>query len=154
MVLDKVYVVKANLLDSNSNKITLTQNIAFKTELDQTYFEVLAQNSIGSEVLVKVKRNINLEKAAKTVVKTYLDKINNKDPRPYTQGIIRKTLIQDEKEVVITKPVSIKHPTDLILLPLIEGSQGEFSGQIYEIKAKGGSGTYTIKTEDSKVAAV
>ena len=53
-------------------------------------------------MLVRVKNNINLQKAAKTVVKTYLDKINNKDPRPYKP---RKTTIKDEKEVMITGPV-------------------------------------------------
>jgi hypothetical protein len=39
----------------------------------------------------------------------------------------------------------------LVLLPFIEGNN---EGQIYEIKALGGSGTYTIKTEDSAIATV
>lgn len=60
MVLDKIYVIKADLLDQDGNLITLTQNVGFESEIDQAYFEILAKNPIGSEVLVRVKKNINL----------------------------------------------------------------------------------------------
>ena len=56
----------------------------------------------------------------------------------------------DEKEVMITGPVKIMHPLDNILLPYIEG---EDAGQVYEIRARGGSGTYIIKTVDPQVAS-
>lgn len=85
LVLDKIYVLQAGLYDSEGHQITLTENLVFESEIDKTYFEVLSQNSIGSELLVRVRKDINLEKAAKTVVKTYLDKIKEKykDSKPY-----------------------------------------------------------------------
>jgi hypothetical protein len=71
---------------------------------------------MGSELIVQVKNNINLENAAKTVVKFNLDKINSRE------GKLGRN-IKDEKEVFITRPVKILHPTDLILLPIIERAQ-------------------------------
>lgn len=68
-----------------------------------------------------MKKNINLDNAAKTVIKSYLDKINPKE------GKLGRRIL-DEKEVFITRPVKIYHPSDLILLPFIELHE-----QIYEI---------------------
>lgn len=70
---------------------------------------------------MRVKKDINLEEAAKTVVKMNLERIATKNNKPYLLPRGRK--IKDEKEVFITGPVQILHPSDLILLPVIEGGQ-------------------------------
>lgn len=49
---------------------------------------------------------------------------------------------------MLTKPVKITHPTNLILLPFIE------NGQIYHTSAVGGSGVYEWTVEDSEIASI
>mmetsp|Transcript_12490 Transcript_12490/g.12245 ORF Transcript_12490/g.12245 Transcript_12490/m.12245 type:complete len:94 (-) Transcript_12490:1875-2156(-) len=55
---------------------------------------------------------------------------------------IDQSRLRSEKEVRITKPVNIVHPTDLVLLPLLRVSIDQGSGEIWHLKAEGGSGYY------------
>jgi hypothetical protein len=75
-----------------------------------------------------------------------LDKVSSKGKKTYQLPSGRK--IKDEKEIFITSPVKILHPNDLILLPIVQG------GQIYQINAAGGTGSYNIESADSYVASV
>lgn len=77
LVIDKTYLVKANLMDKDGNSIMLTKNLKFQSMIDDHYFELLAQNSIGSEMILKVKKDIDLAQAQKTIVKTHLAKIQS-----------------------------------------------------------------------------
>jgi hypothetical protein len=47
-----------------------------------------------------------------------------------------------EKEIIITKAVSINHPTDFVLLPLLRAIDDSKSGEIWQLTANGGSGYY------------
>ena len=61
LVIEKVYLVKAKLMDKDGNSIMLTKNLKFESEMDKSYFELIASNSIGSEMIVKVKKDIDLQ---------------------------------------------------------------------------------------------
>ena len=61
LVIEKVYLVKAKLMDRDGNSIMLTKNLKFESEMDKSYFELIASNSIGSEMIVKVKKDIDLK---------------------------------------------------------------------------------------------
>jgi hypothetical protein len=60
LVIEKVYLVKAKLMDKEGNSIMLTKNLKFESEMDKSYFELISQNAIGSEMIVKVKKDIDL----------------------------------------------------------------------------------------------
>lgn len=47
-------------MDKEGNEIMLTKNLLFDTDLDKSYFELIAMNNIGSEMIVKVKKDIDL----------------------------------------------------------------------------------------------
>jgi len=55
VVVHKVYLIKAFLLDENNQKISLTNNVEIANQIDMKYFDVLHKNQIGSEVIVKIK---------------------------------------------------------------------------------------------------
>lgn len=52
--------------------------------------------------------------------------------------------------MTITGPVKIQHPSDLIILPFL----GEGRGEIWELRALGGSGTYQSESSDTGIATV
>ena len=147
LVIEKVYLVKAKLMDRDGNSIMLTKNLKFESEMDKSYFELIASNSIGSEMIVKVKKDIDLKQAKKTIFKTHLKSIIS-NMRPQYQYDANK--IKDQAEVTITGPVKIQHPTDLILLPFL----GEGRGEIWELRSLGGSGTYQSESLDNQIASV
>lgn len=60
-----------------------------------------------------------------------------------------KAKLTVDAELVLTKPVSITHPTDLILLPYLHNQ-----GQIWSTSAVGGSGVYTWSVEDPDIVSV
>ena len=62
--------------------------------------------------------------------------------------------MRTEKEVKITLPVNIIHPTDLVLLPLIKLSDESRSGELWQLYAEGGSGFYTWSIIDNHVASI
>jgi hypothetical protein len=60
-----------------------------------------------------------------------------------------------EKEIIVTKPVKIDHPFDYILLPELRSAEDENKfGEIWHLKAIGGSGYYHWSVLDDKVAQV
>jgi hypothetical protein len=48
----------------------------------------------------------------------------------------------EEKELTITGPVQIVHPTPSILLPYVKDRDGRLKPEQWTMKAVGGSGTY------------
>jgi len=70
-------------------------------------------------------------------------------PKHYSQ-----TRLRQEREVRITRPVRINHPTSLVLLPLIRASAEVNSGEIWQLKAEGGSGYYQWSIKNENVAKV
>jgi hypothetical protein len=104
LVIEKVYLVKAKLMDKDGNSIMLTKNLKFESEMDKNYFELIAQNSIGSDMIVRVKKDIDLQQAKKTIFKTHLKSIES-NMRPEYKYDVNK--IMDQAEVIITGPVKI-----------------------------------------------
>jgi hypothetical protein len=62
--------------------------------------------------------------------------------------------LKQQKEILVTGPVQILHPTDLILLPQIKSKDGRNVGEIWHLKGKGGSGTFLWETEEQEIASV
>ena len=56
--------------------------------------------------------------------------------------------------MLITGPVKILHPTDLILLPQVKSANGQNVGEIWHLKAKGGSGTFLWEVDAPEIASV
>lgn len=147
LVINKVYLVKAKLMDREGNSIMLTKNLKFESEMDKSYFELLASNPIGSQMIVRVRKDIDLKHAKKTLFKTHLKSIIS-NMRPQYKYDANK--IKDQAEVTITGPVKIQHPNDLILLPFL----GDGRGEMWELRSLGGSGTYYSESADSLIASV
>ena len=64
-----------------------------------------------------------------------------------------------EKDIRITKPVAIVHPTTLVLLPLIVtpymmGESQTVTGELWQLTATGGSGYYQWSIQNTHVASV
>lgn len=54
MVEGKTYLVRVHLFDKDRNSILLTKNLEFTHSFDKNFFKIIDQNSIGSELLIKV----------------------------------------------------------------------------------------------------
>jgi hypothetical protein len=63
--------------------------------------------------------------------------------------------LTQDKELIITKPVKIQHPTNLVLLPFLPNAQETHgSGEVWNLSSKGGSGIYMWSIVDTGVASV
>jgi len=59
-----------------------------------------------------------------------------------------KELLKIDAEFILTKPVEIVNPTNLILLPFLP------NGETWKVSAKGGSGVYTWSVANPTIASV
>lgn len=111
------YLIKMYLFDKDGHKVTLTDNLRFKSlNLDEKYIEVVKKNKIESEIVIKTKK---IEEDKVRVNSQH--KLDEIIPVPANQekfSNFANRLTQD-KELVITKPVKIQHPTNLVLLPFL-----------------------------------
>jgi len=151
MVEGKTYLVKAELFDKDANSILLTNNLEFASHFDKKYLQLLESNSIRSEYIVKVVTHQHSEPlpAHKTVISASLSQIKTKQLKKY---VVDSNKIKDEKEITITSPVKIVHPTPSVLLPYLKSKGGKFIPEMWHMKALGGSGSYNWKTSDPSVA--
>ena len=121
--------------------------------MDKKYFEQVEKNLIGSELIVKVKQlgRANQSNAApKTVLRASLNEVKSSQRNKYK---IDSSKLKDEKEITLTRPVQIVHPSDLILLPHIK-AMGADAGQVWHVRAVGGAGSYTWRSADPSIASV
>ena len=58
LIEEHYYQIKLYLYDKEGHPITLTDNLRFKTLnlVDSEFIEVIKQNAIGSEVVIKTKK--------------------------------------------------------------------------------------------------
>lgn len=153
LVEESIYLIKAFVYDENGQKITLTSNVEITNKPDAQYLTVLHTNSIGSELVVQVKKQDDLSKARKSIFSSTLTAINSQlSPSLRYKPDTHK--LKQQKEILVTGPVQILHPTDLILLPLLKSKDGQNIGEIWHLKAKGGSGTFLWETEEQEIASV
>ena len=116
LVRERYYLIKVYLLDKEMNPIKLTENLDFKHKIDSSLIEVVANNSIHSEILIKTLPQ-TFAVSSKTVIRSFLKEINTVQKQKYK---FNPEKLKDETDVTITGPVSIIHPTNLILLPLVK----------------------------------
>ena len=133
--------------------ITLTENLRFKTHnLNAKWIEIIKVNKIGSEMVIKTKK---IDKDKIQINSQYkLDEIIPvpQDAQKYTDFASRLT---QDKELIITRPVRIQHPTSLVLLPFLpEGHEAHGTGEIWNLGSRGGSGTYQWSIVDTNIATV
>ena len=63
--------------------------------------------------------------------------------------------LTSEKELIITRPVKIQHPTNLVLLPFLPAAQeAHGNGEVWSLTSKGGSGVYMWSIVDPVIASV
>lgn len=111
------YLIKMYLYDKDGHKITLTDNLRFKSlNLDDKWIEVVKKNKIGSEIVIKTKKIQDDKVRVNSQHK--LDEIIPVPANSQKYTNFANRLTQD-KELVITKPVKIQHPTNLVLLPFL-----------------------------------
>lgn len=153
MVESKTYLVKVLLYDKERNRILMTSNLEFAHAYDSKFFSVLAQNLVASELIVKVAAHSSEEPtpAHKTIFTSTLKQIKTTQKDKYK---VDSTRLRDEKEVTITSPVKIIHPTPSILLPVLKSIDGTIPGEMWQLTAKGGSGHYVWASDDSVVARI
>ena len=89
--------------------------------------------------------------APKTVLRASLNEVKSSQRNKFK---IDSSKLKDEKEITLTRPVQIVHPSDLILLPHIKTMGGLDVGQIWHVRAVGGAGSYTWRSADPSVASV
>ena len=76
-----------------------------------------------------------------------LSKIHTELSKKFTA--LNPAKLTAELELVITKPVTINHPTDFILLPNLMGKP-----ELWATSASGGSGVYDWAVTDPSIATV
>ena len=153
LIEDHFYQIKMYLYDKDGHRITLTDNLRFKSlNLDDKWVEVIKQNKIGSEIVIMTKK---IDKDTIKINSQHkLDEIIPVPSNAEKYASFASRLTQD-KELVITKPVKIQHPTNLVLLPFLPAAQEiHGSGEIWNLSAKGGSGTYLWQIVDTSIATV
>ena len=89
--------------------------------------------------------------AHKTVFSVHLNQIKTTQTPKYR---VDKHKLKDEKEITITGPVKIIHPTETIILPYLKKSTGQFVEEIWHMKSLGGSGNYHWTSKDQSVARI
>ena len=89
--------------------------------------------------------------APKTVLRASLNEVKSSQRNKFK---IDSSKLKDEKEITLTRPVQIVHPSNLILLPHIKTMGGGDVGQIWHVRAVGGAGSYTWRSADPAVASV
>jgi hypothetical protein len=62
--------------------------------------------------------------------------------------------LRSEKDVQITKPVKIQHPTNLVLLPVLRRADDSKQGELWQLTAEGGSGYYQWTIGDPNIASI
>lgn len=62
--------------------------------------------------------------------------------------------MRNEKDVQITKPVKIQHPTSLVLLPVLRSADDSKQGELWQLTAEGGSGYYQWTISDPNIASI
>ena len=153
LIEEHYYRIRMHLYDKEGHKITLTDNLRFKSlNLESNWIELVKQNDIGSELVIKTKKITD-----ETVKIASIHKLAEIVPVPaggskYDNFASRLT---QEKELIITKPVKIQHPTNLVLLPFLPAAQETHgNGEVWSLSSKGGSGTYMWSIVDPKIASV
>jgi hypothetical protein len=89
--------------------------------------------------------------APKTVLRASLNEVKSSQRNKFK---VDSSKLKDEKEVTLTRPVQIVHPSNLILLPHIKTMGGGDAGQVWHMRAVGGAGSYTWRSADPSVASV
>jgi hypothetical protein len=148
----KTYLIRVTLFDRDHNQILLSENVEFSNYIDEHFLKLVDRNLIGSEFIVKVDKHAHDDEpvhAHKSIIKASLKEIKTTLDQKYT---VDSNKIKDEKEITITGPVAIPHPTPSILLPHIKTRDGRVPGELWQMQAKGGSGTYVWSSADSSVA--
>jgi hypothetical protein len=101
-------------------------------------------NHIGSEIIFKTSQISSDQLKIPTTYR--LSKIIPDGEENYS--LEGKELLKIDAEFILTKPVEIVNPTDLILLPFLT------NGQTWQVSAKGGSGVYTWSIANPAIASV
>lgn len=140
-------MIKAFVFDENGEKITLTSNVQITNQVDENYLTILHKNPIGSELVVQVKKQKDLSKAHKSIFSSTLTSIRS-ELSPSLKYKPDTNKLKQQKEILVTGPVQILHPADLILLPQIKSKEGKNVGEIWHLKGKGGSGTFLWETDE------
>lgn len=130
MVEGKTYLVKVLLYDKDRNQILMTSNLEFGHAFDSKFFTVVDQNLVGSELIVQVAAHSTEEPtpAHKTIFTSTLKQIKTTQKNRYQ---VDSNRLRDEKEVTITGPVKIIHPTPSILLPVLKSIDGTIPGEMW-----------------------
>lgn len=149
LVEERFYLIKVSLMDVENNFIELTENLRFSHKIDESLMQIVQTNPINSEVVIKalklnqtVTKSFQSSPAVKSVIKSSLSEIVTSQSAKYK---FNSDKLRDESEITITSPVKINHPTNLILLPLVQD-------QVWQLSATGGSGFYHWNTKDQNVA--
>jgi hypothetical protein len=119
MVEGKTYLVRVRLQDQEHNEIFLTENVEFSHHFDKSILTVLDRNLIGSELIVRVEARSRHDvptPAHKTILAVALKQIKARKGENYQHDSNR---LKEEREITITGPLMIVHPTPSILLPYI-----------------------------------
>lgn len=75
------YYLKVSLFDNEKDLIDLTDNLVFELELSSEFFEIINQNNIRSEFVVKTKKAT--EPREKTNMLSYLKRVKSEIETEY-----------------------------------------------------------------------
>ena len=145
-------MIRVFLFDQDHNVILLSKNVEFSHFIDAEYMELVDENLIGSEMIVRVVKHAHEHEvvhAHKTVFKAALKAIKTTQTEKYK---VDSNKLKEEKEITITGPVQIAHPTASILLPFVKTYEGSLVGEMWQMSAYGGSDTYVWSSLDPNVA--
>ena len=132
LILEHYYVVIIRVYTRDNNYITLTPTNPIHSILNPTFLQIITKNELGTVIIIK------------TLVQIMSLKITGKE---------EKYGLESNEELSILTPVYIEHPTPFVLLPFLAYSPLS-TPQIWEMTAKGGSGTYAWSSYNSSIASV
>ena len=149
LIEEHYYLIKMTLYDKDGHRITLTDNLRFKSlNLDEKWVEIVKRNNIGSEIVIKTKKITEEKVKVNSLHK--LEEIVAVEKSSKEKYLNFTSKLTQEKELIITKPVKIQHPTNLVILPFLPSVQeASGAGEVWNLSSLGGSGIYTWSIIDT-----
>ena len=117
----KTYLVKLFMFDQDHNQIILGKNVEFAHVIDPKFIKLIEKNLIGSELILQAVKHDHGHApvtAHKTIFSASLKEIKTTQTEKYK---VDSNKLKDEKEITITSPIKVLHPTTSILLPEVKG---------------------------------
>ncbi|CAD5118881.1 DgyrCDS7557 [Dimorphilus gyrociliatus] len=134
----RTYTIVVHVYCQKDEKMIMPDNYEMRTNIPEEYFEVLQSSKNQSYFVVRAL------KSGHTLIKAQMDNIID----GHTPSTVSRT-VEGEQSATIFEPLRVK-PNE-VFFPFFPDVPAAYS---YNLKATGGSGSYTWKSNDTSVCTV